>query len=269
MALAQYTLGDESMLKTLEGLGYPGPALLVMREMLPTPLDMELDVINTALRTWGRSVNNRHVAEFKAHRGKARDIRLAAVRYKLEFDGYEMKLFVGWRAFDSYFETPYTNMCNNVLDWQELGSMLFELEGTELQMVQMKRFQYRNILDYCFKSPGQCQLCYGKNQQFDSAICEDCEHERQPKECQICHQTKGRTVPSKFTYYGSIEDPTCECRAHTVCWLTKFHEKEMGLERMCCEMCGKRAAIDSDSEEEYYDAIEEVEEPSSKRRRLE
>ena len=264
MQLQKYALGDESMLKTLEGLGYPGPALLVMREMLATPFDKELDAINKALRTWGRAVNNRHVAEFKAHRGSARDIRQAAVRYKLEFDGFDMTLSVGWRCFDSYFEPPYGRMQENILDWQELGTMAYELEGAELQMVQMKRFHYRNILDHCFTSPGQCQLCYGKNYDHDSDICEECQEVHQPKECQICHEAKGRTTKTKFAHVGVFDDLSCSCEAHTVCWLKMFHAKEMGLERMYCEMCGSMVTADeSDSEDE------DVEEPTPKRRRLE
>ena len=142
MSLSQYALGDETMLTTLNALGYPGPALLVLREMVPTPFDLELEAINNALRTWGCAVNNRHIAAFKSHRGNKRDIRLAAVRYKLELDGYEMKLFVGWRESDNYYYTPYQNMKNNVLDWKLLGCQLFALEGAELQMIQLKRFDF-------------------------------------------------------------------------------------------------------------------------------
>ncbi len=273
MALAQYSLGDESMQTTLKGLGYPGPALLALREMLPTPFDWELHEINSSLSTWGRAVNNSHVAEFRSHKGVDMDGGdHPALRYKLKFDGLDMILYAGCRAFDNLFSGIVDNMSNNVLDWQELGSLLFQLEGAELHMVQLKRWQYRKLLDYCFNSPRQCQLCFGNNQSDDPAICEDCQNERQPEECQICHQTKGRTIGSKFTCYGSIEDPTCECRAHTVCWLAKFHDAELELERARCEMCQEIVSVDSDSEEEYYDAIEEQDdgyEPAAKRRRLE
>ena len=272
MQLQKYALGDESMLKTLEGLGYPGPALLVIREMVPTPFDLELMQINQFLANWGRAVNNSHVAEFRSHKGflldgVAMNPTTPAVRFKLKFDGLNMILYIGYRAFDGMFESVVGNMSCNVLDWQEVGCMCFQLEGAELQMVQMKRWQYRNLLDYCFNSPRQCQLCFGRNSTDHLEMCEECQYVSQPKECQICHQKKGRTTQSKFKAYGYIEDPACNCEAHNVCWLETFHNARLDLQRGRCEMCQETVLTESDSDYESYG--DEDSEPAAKRRRLE
>ncbi len=286
MALAQYTLGDESMLTTLKGLHYPGPALLVMREMLPTPFDRELKEINQFLAHWGRAVNNSHIAEFRCHKTlhQSRVLSLdvtrdsldcvtpaPAVRYKLEFDGQDLTLYVGHRAFQGMFQSVVGAMSCNVLDWQELGYLSYELEGAELHMVQLKRWQYRKLLNVTFNSPRQCEVCFGRNWTDDAEICGDCQMVRQPEECQICHVKKGRTIGTQFTAYACNDDITCTCRAHTVCWLKTFHDARLELDRERCEMCQKLVDPESEAEddEEYYDAIEEVEEPAAKRRRLE
>ena len=259
-------LGDESMLTTLKGLGYPGPARLVMREMLPTPFDLEVQQINQFLVAhWQFGYPNYvNVAEFCCAAPRENDNGTNSVKYKLSFDGEHMTLYIGYRAYDSMFESAVGNMCNNVLDWQEIGYLLMDLE--EHTAFQLKRWQYRKLLDVCFDA-GQCQLCCQKS---ETLICHECRYAyTNPTECQLCHMAQGKTVGTKYFFYD--HEVTCECQVHAMCWLKTFHQQDIELERDTCEMCQKVVdpESESDGDEEYYDAIEDVEEPSPKRRRLE
>ena len=64
-----------------------------------------------------------------------------------------------------------------------------------------------------------------------------------------------------------LEVTFCVC---VLCGLKTFHQEDIELERDVCEMCHRIVdpETDTDDDEEYYDAIEEVEEPSPKRRRM-
>ena len=272
-------LGDESMLTTLDKLGYPGPALMVMREMLPTPFDWELAEINQRfLENWQN--NECWVAEFTSH---SKD---CDVKFKLEFQPYwsvghgRMTLSIGYRAYDNMFQNSLGNMDLNVLDWQKIGhcGMSFDEDEHEPDAFEMTRRQYRKLLGNCF-SDGQCQLCckslfiYGRDQQL---VCEDCKDQHligKIEECQLCHKKQGKVVKS-IANEDYSRDKHCKCRAHAMCWLNTFHNAKLELERETCEMCQEPFMLSDsdDSEEEYYDAIEEEDdayEPASKRRRLE
>jgi hypothetical protein len=279
--LTHYGLGDESMLVTLEALGYPGPALLVMREMLPTPFDIELQTINQFLAdTWHHhdwrsgSVGPENRAEFCSEKHPRADGKPHAVRYMISLDGTEIALHIGQRSYNKPFGNALGNTMNNILVWQEIGNLQWELE--DMNLVQLKRFQYRLLLERCF-SKGTCELCCATmvNTYDGGSICEACQSIRNPVRCMQCHQIKGKTVPTMHEYLET--ERTCECQVHAKCWLEAFHNCELDLERGRCELCLKsvRKGDDSEPEEEgdddwwSSDDSEDVAEPSPKRRRLE
>ena len=263
------------MLTTLKGLGYPGPALLAMRAMLPTPFDTELAYINQFFMAhWKRGDDAvvkgyENYAEFVSASQPRSDGTDHAVRYMLKLNGQTMSLHIGYRRYNDMFCSALGNMGNNILEWQQLGYLDFQLEGDEQRNgIQLKRVEYRNILDRCF-SEGQCQLCCQRT--CGQAICVDCQEAEEPVQCEVCCLTKGQTVKTVHRYMW--QERSCLCQVHVKCWLERFHDSALELERGRCEMCLDSVRDDGDSEaeddEEYYDVIEEVEEPSAKRRRLE